>query len=50
MFENIAAAHRWAIDKGAARTKVTSAKAEVKFIISKTPGADVRGLAIFCFQ
>ena len=26
MFENIAAAHRWAIDKGAARTKVTLPK------------------------
>jgi len=28
MFENIAAAHRWAIDKGAARIKVTSAKSQ----------------------
>ena len=26
MFENIAAAHRWAIDEGAARTKLTPAK------------------------
>jgi hypothetical protein len=28
MSENIAAAHRWAIDKGAAHTKVTSVKSQ----------------------
>jgi hypothetical protein len=39
MFENTAAAHRWAIDKGAAVTKLHQQKAEVKFIMLGMEGA-----------
>jgi hypothetical protein len=34
MFENIAAAQRWAIDKGAARNKVTPAKSRSQVYLS----------------
>jgi hypothetical protein len=50
MSENIAAAHRWAIDKGAAHTKGTSAKSrsQVYYDLVGKEVEELAALPMFC--
>jgi hypothetical protein len=46
MFENMPAAHRWAIDKGAAHTKGTPSKSQSQVYFKKPPELMSEGCAI----